>query len=513
MNFNTLVGLVKIQASKYKEKLVLICDEKSTSFSALDSNSSKIANGLLENNIDSYDRVAFLGRDSISTYEILFGCTKAKAVYLPINWRLTQSEIYFIIDDSKTKLIFVEEEFVSVIESIKNELNSSISIIVIDSKDNYSNFDNWKSSRSSSFLDLDYDSKDIVVQMYTSGTTGFPKGVELCNETFFELRRNMEIVNDNWIDLNCHDKLLLSLPIFHIGGMYWAIQSISGGATGIVLPMFEAWKALESIEKFKITKVAMVPAMMQFCVLESQAHNFNLSTVEAFIYGGSPIAESLLKAAMKLFQCDFFQVYGMTETGNMATCLRPSDHKITHLRKSVGKPYHSVKVKVVDKELNVLNKNQIGEICIQSPSNMIRYWNNDKANNKIMLDKWIRTGDAGYVNEDGYVFICDRIKDMIIYAGENIYPKEIENVLIRRNDISAVAIIGVPDEKWGEIVKAVIVPKPSSSLNKTILVNYLKGEIADYKIPRSFSFVESLPRNTSGKILKNELKLFYGNKS
>ncbi len=510
MSLKTLAEVPYKQAELYHKKSAFLCGKEKLSFEQFDKRSNQVAQGILKEYIAPGSRIAFLGKDSFAGYEILFGLSKAKKVFLPINWRLAKEEVSFIIANSKTNLVFVNHEFLPLLEKINEEAHTTLKIIVIDGNPgkNYIDYTEWRSKQLTTHPCLEYDANDVVVQMYTSGTTGRPKGVQLTNNTFFQLLATMDKIKDPWMELNQEDILLISLPIFHIGGMWWAIQGFLSGGTGVILETFQAWKALEAIEKHRITKVAMVPAMIQFSLLEPNIDHIDMSSVKGFLYGGSPISTSLLIKAMQLFACDFFQVYGLTETGNMAVCLRPEDHTNTseQLLKSVGKPLPGVSLKIVDTQHNVLPTNTIGEIWIKSPSNMVGYWENEIANKQTMIDGWICTGDAGYLNEEGYVFVCDRIKDMIIYADENVYPAEIENVLGLHENVKEVAVIGVPDDKWGEIVKAIVVPKDKNVLNKRILTGFLKGKIADYKIPKSFSFIDLLPRNPSGKVLKNELR-------
>ena len=320
--------------------------------------------------------------------------------------------------------------------------------------------------------------------------------------------RGMKAVGDDWMHLNEKDTLLLSLPIFHIGGLWWAIQGFLAGGKGIIIEGFVAWKVLELIEKHSITKVAMVPAMIQFSLAEKACETTDFSSVKGFLYGGSPIAPNLMRKAMETFDCDFFQIYGMTETGNMAVCLRPEDHTLVwnEKMKAAGKPLPGVEARVMDLAGNTLAAGETGEIHLKSPSNMLGYWNREEATNQTLVNDWIHTGDAGYMDEEGYIYVCDRIKDMIIYAGENIYPAEIEAAISEHEAVEDVAIIGIPDEKWGEIVKAFIILKQGQTLKKRALITFLRSRIAGFKIPKSISFVDSLPRNPSGKILKRVLR-------
>lgn len=505
----TLANIPTLQAKNYTDKSIFIFKERTLSYSDFETHTNQVANGLLKEQYSTETRIAFLGKDSDSSYEILFGSAKAKTVLLAINWRLSPQEILYIINDAEAELLFVDAAFIPVIDQIKSESIAIKKIIVIDAQhDTYENYHIWKTEQAIIPPNLSYSEDDIVLQLYTSGTTGKPKGVQLAHRSFFKLLQNMKANDDYWMNITHNDTLLLCVPFFHIGGLWWGVQGIIAGATHIVQDSFMAWQALEYIEKYRITKIAMVPAMLQFMLAEPNCSTTNFSSVEGFLYGGSPITPSLMKQAMKILNCDFYQIYGMTETGNMAVCLRPEDHTLewNTTMKAAGKALPGVNLKVTDQNNNLVNTGTIGEIWIQSPSNMVGYWKNDIATQNTLQEGWIRTGDAGYIDDKGYVYICDRIKDMIICAGENIYPAEVEAVLSAHEAIQDITIIGIPDERWGEIAKAFIVLNPNYTLKKRELTTYAKGKIADYKIPQSVEFVDALPRNSSGKVLKRVLR-------
>lgn len=505
----TLAEACYQQAEKFKDKPAFCFEDQEITFHQFNLNSNKVANGLLRENIKPQSRVAYLGKDSINGYEIFFGCAKAKAVLVPINWRLAAKEIQYILNDSGVEILFVSLDLTLTIKKILAQLKTVRKVIVLDdAHPEWISYTNWCSQQSNHPLTLKCQPEEAVVHIYTSGTTGHPKGVLLPNYSFLRLMDYMKDYGDDWMNLNKTDTLLLSLPIFHVGGLWWTIQGFIAGSRGVILESFIANKALALIEKYKVTKLGLVPAMIQFMLAESNIKKTNLSSIKGLVYGGAPIAPKLLQAAMETFKCDFFQVYGLTETGNMAVCLRPHDHtlKWDDKMKAAGKPLPGVRIRINGPKNNRLKTKTIGEICLQSPSNMIGYWKSTTATNQTLRDGWVHTGDAGYIDEDGYLYVCDRIKDMIIYAGENIYPAEIEAVLMEHPSIAEVAIIGIENDRWGEIVKAFIVLKPDCRLKKIDIITFLKTRIASFKIPKSFSFVKALPRNPSGKILKRTLR-------
>ena len=470
-DFQTLPELSTKQAAFKANEVALIYEDEFFTYGQLDENSNRVAQGLLKLDLSPEARVAILAKDSLASYETLFGCAKSNTVLVTINWRLVAQEVLFILNDSQTEVLFVGAEFLPLVNQIKPDLPKVKTIVVIEPTDTtttHQDYTAWKGQQPNQLPSLDYRPEDVVVQIYTSGTTGLPKGVQLAHYSFFRLMQGMQAQEDAWMDLNDRDTLLLSLPMFHIGGLWWVIQGMIAGGRGVVLNTFVPWRALELIAQYQITKVAMVPAMIQFCMAEPTFDTTDFSSVQGFLYGGSPIAPALLRRAMDAFQCGFFQIYGMTETGNMAVCLRPEDHDLANETrlKAAGKPLPGVEVKVTDPAGELLPTGQIGEICIKSPSRMIGYWNRAEANEETLIDGWIRTGDAGYQDEEGYIFVCDRVKDMIIYAGENLFPAEIEAVLSEHEAIAEVAVIGVPNEQWGETPKAFVVQKPGYQLKR-----------------------------------------------
>ncbi|WP_427501269.1 fatty acid--CoA ligase [Methylomonas sp. MED-D] len=509
----TLAEISTWQAQYQGDSIAFVFEDQSLTFREFDQRANQVAAGLLAVGIEPGARIAILSKDSINSYEVLFGCAKARAVLIGINWRLTPQEIHYILQHGNAEILFISRELLERIGAVKSELPSLRKIIVLDGEfEGYSSFQNWRDQFSPNGVGLTYSPDEVVVQMYTSGTTGHPKGVQLPNYSFFRLMQGMREQGDHWMNLNPDDKLLISLPQFHMGGIWWAIQGFIAGAQGFIIDTFIAWKVLELIERHRISKVPMVPAMIQTTLAEPSCETTDLSSVRGFLYGGSPIAPALLQKAMQRFNCGFFQIYGMTETGNMAVCLRPEDHSPAHPKRqeSAGRPLPGVEIRVSDISGNALPANAVGEISIKSPANMIGYWNNDEATRECLSEGgWIRTGDAGYFDEEGYLYICDRIKDMIIYGGENIYPAEIEAALCEHEAVTEAAVIGIPDERWGEVVKAFVVLRPGQAIKARELINFTRNRIADFKAPKSIDFLEKLPRNPSGKILKRELRMPY----
>jgi len=345
--------------------------------------------------------------------------------------------------------------------------------------------------------------------MYTSGTTGLPKGVELMNENF---TLGMIASMGAWGNWTPKDKLLLAMPLFHIAGCGTAMVGLIAGVKVILVRDFVPSQILAMIEREKTTVSFMVPAMIQGLLADPTIAKTDVSSMRRIVYGASPIPLKALQQALQMFRTTgFIQVYGLTETTGVITVLSPEDHVTAteEKLKSCGRPLGDVQLRIVNAMGETLPPGQVGEIICRTRKTMKGYWNRPEANATTIRDGWLHTGDAGYVDDTGLLYIYDRMKDMVVSGGENVYPAEIESVLYSHPAIADIAVIGVPDEKWGEAVKAVIVPKPGHAPDAAEIIAYARERLAGYKIPKSIDFVETLPRNPTGKVVKHEIRAPY----
>jgi len=505
----TLADLTRVQAALNGSRVALIHGERRTTYLDLDKAASRVAQALLARGWGAGTRVACLAKDSDRTFELVLGCAKAGAVMLGINWRLTPREVRYILADSGARLLVVGAEFAPAVAPLREELQQLEEVLVIDGEHaGLARFADFAAAGAERDPELPVSPDDVVVQMYTSGTTGHPKGVCLAHRSFFAVVEGLRRAGDPWIGWSAQDVSLLNIPSFHIGGLWWAMTGLNAGATNVVMDTFVGWRLLEHIERERVTKVCMVPAMIQVALSEPRARTTDFASLGHVVYGGSPIPRSLLERALSTFGCDLVQIYGLTETGNTAVCLRGADHRDPRSErlKAAGRPYPGVALRVIDAQGRELPAREVGEICIRSPANMVGYWNQPEATAKTLIDGWVHTGDAGYLDEEGYVYVHDRIKDMVLYAGENVYPAEIESVLCAHPAVREAAVIGVPDERWGELVKAVVVLHEGASLRARELIAFARAALADFKVPKSVDFVDALPRTPSGKIKKAVLR-------
>lgn len=481
-----------------------------TTFAEFDQHTNQVANALLAMGVKKDQRICYLGKNSDHYFELFLGASKMGAVMTPIGWRLAPPEIAYIVSDSQAPVLFVGPEFTGAAKKALEEAPNVKTVIAMEGGvPEWKSYEAWRDAQPATLPKVELKPSDIAIQLYTSGTTGRPKGAMLMHSNFIETNRIMKAANINWNIWNEGDISLVAMPVAHIGGSGWGLMSLRNGAKSIVAREFDPGAVLDFIAKDKVSKIFLVPAAIQIVLRDPRARQTDYSRLKYIGYGASPIPLDLLREAVEVFGCGFAQMYGMTETTGTIVALPPEDHDLTGnpRMRSAGKPLPEVEVVVLDAEGNRLPPGEVGEIATRSPWNMAGYWNLPEATAKtIDKDGWLRTGDAGYLDEDGYVYIHDRVKDLIISGAENIYPAEVESAIYGHPDVADVAVIGVPDEKWGEAVKAMVVKKPNTNPTVEDIINFTRTRIASYKTPKSVDFIEALPRNASGKILRRELR-------
>lgn len=508
-NIHLIKDFATYFAQKKPEKIALKFEGTDLTYGDFETHSNQVANGLLSLGVKPDERVGFLGKNSHHFYEILFGAVKAGGVICPVNWRLAVPEIAYILNDAKINILFLGIEYVEILQAIKSRVKLK-TVIVMEPENSLPVYTNWRNEFDSQDPNVPRQEIDAFAQLYTSGTTGHPKGAILSNKSLMApFKRYLNVPSPPWNLWTDRDVSLIAMPCFHVGGTAWGLMTLGNGATGVIMREFDATQILSFIDDYKISKIFLVPAAMQFVVNQPNARSIDYSQLQYMLYGASPIPLDLLKQCMDVFGCGFIQMYGMTETSGTIVALPPEDHDPNGnpRMRSAGKALVGVELAILDEDGNHLEPGSIGEIATRSTLNMNGYWNLPEATDKtISSDGWLRTGDAGYLDEDGYLYIHDRVKDMIISGGENIYPAEIENALYSHEDIEDVAVIGIPDKKWGEAVKAIVVKKPNTKLTGEDVITYAKTQIANFKCPKTVDFIEALPRNASGKILRKELR-------
>jgi len=503
-----IADIVRVHARQQPDTAALVHQGRTTSYAALDHAASRVAQALIADGIRPQGRVAHLDKSSDIFFELLFGTAKANAVMVSMNWRLAPPEVLQIVNDAEAEILFVGEEFFPVIEKIRGDLTTVRTIVAFGARHAlWPSFDAWRDRHPATDPELPSKPSDTAVQFYTSGTTGLPKGAELINSNFSSM---MPVWTKEWL-LGPGVPNLVCLPMFHIGGAGWGIAGLFAGATNHVVREFVPAEILRTVERERLQVMLLVPAMILFLVQAPQIRETDLSSLTLIVYGAAPIPAPLLKQAMGVFPCGFQQVYGLTETTGAITVLPASDHDPADPKKllSCGYAQKGVELRIVGEDGRDLAPDEVGEIAVRSAQVMGGYWKLPDATARAVQGDWFFTGDAGYLDAGGYLYIHDRVKDMIVSGGENIYPAEVESALFGHPAVADVAVIGVPDERWGEAVKAVVVKKPGADVTPGELIDWARGRIAGYKLPKSVDFIDVLPRNPTGKILKRELRRAY----
>ncbi|MCH1493020.1 MAG: long-chain-fatty-acid--CoA ligase [Luminiphilus sp.] len=480
-------------------------------YATLVSRSHAVAHLLLEAGVKPEERVGVLGLNSAAHFAVLLGASRVGAVTVSVNFRLAPAELAFILDDAEIDLLFVTDDSINDIVDQTIALRDKATRLIADRESVYRPLAQVMSQDVEPYTHGAYvDERSPALQLYTSGTTGKPKGAVLSHRNVLSLTQMMGLSNDGLY--NADTVNLIVAPLFHIGGTGVTYIGLAHGCHNIMHESFDPLRVVEAIQEHRVTSMFMVPAMIQAIVkLVPNVRDYDFSSLEIIAYGASPISATLLEEALSVFGCRFSQVYGMTETSGTVVALSPEDHLravegASHLLTSCGKPCPGNEVKIIDENGTALGANQTGEICLRSASNMLGYYNRDEATANTIKEGWVLTGDAGFMDDDGYLFLRDRIKDMVVSGGENIYPVEVENVLSGIPGVVEVAVIGVPDETYGEALLAIFAMKPEHSIDAEGMIAFCRDKLAGYKIPRRLECVDALPRNPSGKILKTELR-------
>ena len=497
----TFDQFVRQWAEQRPDNTALEQGDRILTFRQLDEHGRRVVTWLRAQGLGPGDRIAWLGKNELSYFAMFYAAARHGLVTVPIGWRLTAPEIAYILGDTGAKLLLCGEEFAETAQKAVDRLDKSVRIVT-------------SSEFEKQVADTDADDfapagpDDAVLQLYTSGTTGNPKGAVLSNRNLFALRLANGADDQPWSNWDEGEAILVCMPCAHIGGTGLGIMAIASGVRAIVQKEFTPDGVHDAFEA-GITRLFIVPAALQMVVQHPRAKTTDFSKLRFVLYGAAPIPLELLREAVQTMpEAGFLQCYGMTETTGTVAILPPEDHTLegNQRMRSAGRAVPGAEMKVVDDEGNTLPVGEVGELCVKSPSNMLGYWHLDDATDAALVDGWMHTGDAAYMDEDGYAYIQDRIKDMIISGGENVYPAEVESGIYGHPDIAEVAVIGVPDERWGEAVKAVVVPKPGCEIDPNEVIAHAREHLAPYKVPKSIDVIDALPRNPSGKILRRELR-------
>ena len=497
----TLDAFIRHWATDRPQRPAMV-GERRIDFAELDASTRRVAAALRSAGLKKGDRIAWLGKNSVLYFTLLFGAGRIGVVMAPVGWRLATPEREYIIRDTEAKLLFAGEGFAEDARALGARLDKVQRVFSADEA--------WAWIDASLPGEVDASGPDdAILQLYTSGTTGQPKGVELSNRNLFGLREPSRQAGQPWSFWDDDEVVMVAMPCAHIGGTGLGFLALAGGVCGCVMAEFTPDKAFDAIRDERITRFFAVPAALQMMVNHPRCAQTDFRRLKYILYGAAPIPLQLLRQCVEAFGCEFLQAYGMTETTGTVVLLPPADHDPngSPRMRAAGKAVPGVEIKVVGADDNVLPSGEVGEIVIRGPSNMLGYWRQPEATARTMdAEGWVRSGDAGYMDGDGYLYIHDRVKDMIISGGENVYPAEVESAIYGHPDVADVAVIGVPDERWGEAVKAVCVARPGHSVDAASVIAWARERIAAFKVPKSVDVVAELPRNPTGKILRRSLR-------
>lgn len=477
---------------------------------------NQLANALIKLGLKKGDVAAFLQVNCPECLETYFACAKLGVIYQPLNFRAKQDELEFLLQHAGARAVLAGNRYLGMVKNVLPRLPALKHIISLENREPDALFyaDLIKDSPADEvFAEIEDD--DITILMYTAGTTGKPKGVPLRHSGFI----SYVLQNVDPVSPDISEKNILTMPLYHVAGIQSMLAAVYGGRTLVLMRQFEIEEWFKTIEKEKVNRAMLVPTMLKYVVDHPDFAKHDLSSLKVITYGAAPMPFEVITKAIRLLPwVQFINAFGQTETASTIAALGPEDHvlqgseeekekKLRRLTQSIGRPLPDVEVKIVDDAGKEVPRGEAGDIVARGPRIMTGYWQDEeKTKQAFTPDGWLITKDKGWMDEDGYIFLMGRGDDIIIRAGENIAPGEIENVLAEHPAVEEAAVIGAPDEEWGQVPVAVVVLKKGNSATEKEMIEHCHSKLASFKRPTRVCFVDELPRNTLGKILKNELR-------
>lgn len=475
-------------------------DGRHRDFRELQERVLRLCEALRAGGVSAGDRVGILSRNRIEYVEA-YGVSSAGMIALPLNWRLSPRELRIVLKDAEPAALLVDAEFAPVVAQMRDELPFVRHVIGFDD-----DYEALLAAAKPAEPSIAVSPEDTACLLYTSGTTGAPKGAEL---THRGLLLNCEGAMREMFDFSEQDVTLAPMPFFHVGGMWYHLfPSFAAGCTTVILPQFDPQSVLGLMARHRVTNTHLVPTMIHAVLEQQNLKDFDLSALRMMFYAASTMPLEILRRATETFACDFAQGYGSTEAGAV-TCLTPDDHKRARsgreqLLLSCGRALGNVDIRLAPDNAQ---DNDVGEILVRSPMTMARYWRNPAATAAVLNDGWLRTGDLGRMDEEGYLYILDRKSDMIVTGGENVYPREVEDVLLQDPDVAEVAVFDLPDPRWVQRVVAAVVPRGKAAPD--MILSRARARLAGYKCPKEIFITDALPKNAAGKVLRKTLRETY----
>jgi acyl-CoA synthetase (AMP-forming)/AMP-acid ligase II len=502
--------IVARNAQRFPHRAALICGDVSRTWSELEHRVDALSRALVGVGLMPGDRLAILLGNRPEYFELYFACARSGILAVPLNYRLTAAELATVLRHAEPAACVTEAVYAESLAAVRGELPSLRQVWLLER--DYRSF-----SKGSSRLPADgsptnvsapSDDRSAIAIFYTSGTTGLPKGAMVSHRNLIHNGYNQLIADAARAD----DVVLLATPLYHLGAVFMAITYMMNGCTQVILPQFTPRAWLETAVARAVTASLLVSTMINAILNEPQFDHYDLRKLRLIFYGGGPMPPAVLRRAIERLPCNFTQGYGLTETLEASFLvaadhrLRPGDQRQLARLASAGREAIGAEIRIVDASDRNVPNGEIGEVLIRSESVISSYWRQPEETAHSIRDGWFYTGDLGYLDDERYLFLVDRKKDMVVSGGVNVYTKEIEAVLFTHPAVAEAAVFGMPDEHWGEAVCAAIVLRPGQEVNADALGEHCKAQLAGFKKPRRYFFVAELPKNPSGKVLKRELR-------
>jgi acyl-CoA synthetase (AMP-forming)/AMP-acid ligase II len=508
-----LTQLIERAAQTYPDAVSTICGERQRSWSQSCDRVSRLGSALKNLGVEIGDRVSMLGMNSDRYFEAYFGVSWCGGVFVPMNIRWSVAENLYSIEDSTPRVLLVDDFFLAQAQQILAKTETIKTVIHMGDAETPEGMLNFEAllQETAPMLRVRRDSNDVAGIFYTGGTTGAPKGVMLSHSNLIHsaMYAAVHIPSDG--DARC----LHAAPMFHIADFSNTVSITMMGKSHVFIPYFDPELTLKAIDAHKVTYTMLVPIMIQMLMDHPDFEKTDLSSLDGLVYGASPMSKPLLKRLKaRLPELQLLQGYGQTEMAPNMTLLWPDDHAVDgpniHRLGSVGQPLVGVDMKIVDELMNEVAQGIVGQIAVKGQNVMLGYWNKPEETAAAKVDGWLLTGDAGYFDEDGYLYLVDRVKDMIVSGAENVFSGEVENAICDHPAVNSVAVIGIPNDKWGEVVHAIVQPREGATVTEAEIIAHCREKIGGYKCPKSVEIrTEPFPVSGVGKVLKTELRKPY----
>ncbi|MBN2333604.1 MAG: long-chain-fatty-acid--CoA ligase [Deltaproteobacteria bacterium] len=508
----TLQNMLRRNVELNPEKIALIEGKRSYTFREFADRSQRMGNALLNLGLAKGDRVAILSKNSIENAESYFSIPNAGLVLVMLNFRLAPREILDILADAEPRVLLVNEEYVGVVDQLRASLSFVEQFVFIGDRAKtpagWHHYEEMIAAAKTGWPSAAVTEDDLAALMYTSGTTGAPKGCMAIHRNFYHVGRSLTLA----LKMDADDCGIIASPLFHATGEVTLMNHVYSGTTSVIMPLWDVDLFLRLVEQYKITTGMLATPMLMFLVDFPHSERYDHSSLKKIYFAGAPVTPVVFQKAIERFGNVFIHLFGTSETIGQTTILSTDDvaralaSGKTEILASCGKSFADMESVVVDEDDRPVPPGVVGEIKVRGLGTTLGYWRKEEATKAVFRNGWYYPLDLCTVDDQGYIYIVDRKKDMIITGGENVYPAEVENVLYRHPGVSQSAVIGLPDAKWGEAVTAIILPKEGKKLSTDEIISFCKGEIAGYKAPKKIIFVTDMPRSASGKILKYKLR-------